>query len=94
MASDQDVDQLIERLRGECRCGCRSGGCDRPEGCQCGPNCPCSSLTPQNLHQAADEIERLTELEAQACALVADRNAEIKRLRIALQRALDSLDER
>jgi len=51
-------DELIERLRGECRCGCYSGGCSRPEGCRCGPTCPCSSFTTdEEVDQAASVIE-------------------------------------
>lgn len=52
---------LIDKLRGKCNCGCHSGGCDRPEGCRCGPSCPCQSLRfPEDIHAAADEIEHLT----------------------------------
>lgn len=29
-----------------CDCGCYSGGCGRPDGCRCGPDCPCTAATP------------------------------------------------
>ncbi len=27
----------------QCRCGCYSGGCERPDGCRCDKSCPCQS---------------------------------------------------
>jgi hypothetical protein len=27
----------------ECRCGCFSGGCGRPDGCRCNKTCPCQN---------------------------------------------------
>jgi hypothetical protein len=36
-------DALASPVVDECRCGCRSGGCDRPDGCRCGKDCPCGA---------------------------------------------------
>lgn len=36
-----EVDRL--RMAHECLCGCRSGGCGRPDGCRCDKTCPCGA---------------------------------------------------
>jgi hypothetical protein len=36
-------DAAVKTTGPECRCGCYSGGCARPEGCKCDKNCPCGS---------------------------------------------------
>ena len=38
--------EIDARIRRECQCGCYSGGCGRPDGCQCDKTCPCGAAEP------------------------------------------------
>jgi len=76
-------DALLERLEGKCECGCHSGGCDAPGGCQCGKNCPCQSLQfPDDLLAAAAAIR---ELRAELSLIVSQYGTERDGLRAQVQ---------
>src|SRR6185312_10178739 len=42
----------------ECRCGCRSGGCGRPDGCRCDKDCPCQRTSNQVVDARSKEQMR------------------------------------